>query len=146
MAINVSKVAVGGVAAGLFMGVVDVLVMKFVTGARMAAEANAFKAGLGDMHTAPGAWMATLVMDIIMGLFLVWLYAAIRPRFGPGMKTGVYAAIFIWLVASFFTVGYGMMGMMSWGLWTTYALIWLVVLIIGAGIGGRLYTEDGAPA
>ncbi len=146
MAINKSKVVVGGIAAGLFMGIVDVLVMKFVTGARMAAEANAFKAGLGDMHNAPGAWMSTLVMDIVMGLMLVWLYAAIRSRFGAGMQTAVYAAIFMWLVGSFFTLGYAMMGMMSWGLWGMYAVIWLVNLIISAGIGGRLYSEEGAAA
>lgn len=143
MAINKAKVATAGLAAGLVMGIIDVLMMKFVTGSQMTTDMNAFKAGLGDEMNVPYAWVSTIVMDLIMGVLLVWLYAAIRPRFGAGPRTAVYAGLFMWIVGTFFTVGFAMMGMMSWGLWCTYSLIWLVTLQIVTHIGGRLYTEDG---
>src|SRR5207249_12113958 len=37
-----------------------------------------------------------VVWDIVMGIGLVWLYAAIRPRFGPGAKTAVIAGLALW--------------------------------------------------
>ncbi len=146
MAINKGKVAIAGIAAGVVMGAIDVLMMKFVTGPGMTADMNNFKTGLGDSMNVPGAWMGTFGMDLFMGILLVWLYAAIRPRFGPGMQTAVYAAIYMWLIGCFFTLSYGMIGMMTWSHWTVMAIAWLVTLIISVGVGARLYTEDGASA
>ncbi|MEP6902252.1 MAG: hypothetical protein ABJA66_10910, partial [Actinomycetota bacterium] len=52
----------------------------------MNADANAFKPGLGDQMAAmSGGQIAGYVFfDFIVGILLVWTYAAIRPRFGPG--------------------------------------------------------------
>ena len=33
------------------------------------------------------------------GVLAMWLYAAIRPRFGPGPKTAVGAGVAFWLIA-----------------------------------------------
>lgn len=32
----------------------------------------------------------------LVGVATVWLYAAIRPRFGPGPKTAIIAGLVIW--------------------------------------------------
>ncbi|MBA2687579.1 MAG: hypothetical protein H0U64_05720 [Gemmatimonadaceae bacterium] len=146
MAINTGKVATAGIGAGVVLALIDWVVMKFITGPMMTADMNNFKAGLGDSMNVPGAWMPMVFMDIIMGILLVWLYAAIRPRFGAGMMTAGYAAIFIWVLGCFFTLGFGFMGMSTWGHWFTQAIIWLVTLLIVAGVGGRLYSEDGVTA
>src|SRR2546422_11534071 len=37
-----------------------------------------------------------VVWDFVMGIGLVWLYAAIRPRFGAGVKTAVIAGLGLW--------------------------------------------------
>ena len=144
MAINTGKVALGGLAAGVVLAAIDWVVMKFITGPATIADMNNYKPGSGDALNTSQAAMGMFFNDVIMGFLLVWLYAAIRPRFGPGMKTSVYAAIFIWLLGCFFTLAFGMMGMSTWGHWFTQAIIWLVVLIISAGIGGRIYSEDTA--
>jgi hypothetical protein len=81
-----------------------------------------------------------------MGLVLVWTYAAIRPRFGPGPKTAVTAALVIWIVGGVLMSNYLMIGMMSMGSWWMYAIAWLVNLVIATMIGARFYTEEGAPA
>lgn len=124
------------------MAVLEMAMNKFMFEARMVADMNAFKAGMGDQMVAANMWWMPLIMDVIAGILLVWLYAAIRSRFGPGQKTAIYAAIYFWLVAAFFTMNYAAMGMMSWGLWTTYSIVWLVITIIGAIVGGRMYAED----
>ena len=146
MAINKGKVVVGGIAAGVVMGVLEIAMTKLYFGPIMVSEMNMFKAGMGDQMMAASAWWMPLIMDCISGILIVWLYAAIRSRFGPGQKTAVYAAIFFWLCGSFFNLGYAMMGMMTWGTWIPYAVGWLIITVIGASVGGRLYSEEGVGA
>jgi len=145
MAINTPKVIAGGIASGVVLAIVDTVMSMFVLKDRMTAEANAFKAGLGDQMMAGSAPIAYIVIDIIIGIALVWTYAAIRPRFGSGARTAVYAALLVWVLGCVFQYGYLQMGMMSSGLWLTYAAIWLVAVIAASWVGGRIYTEDTAP-
>jgi hypothetical protein len=73
----------------------------------------------------------------------VWLYAAIRPRFGPGMKTAMYAAAVVWVCGFVFHLDPLLMGLMST---TTYALasvIAAVQVVASAAVGGMLYKEEG---
>lgn len=142
MAINTSKVVAGGLVAGVVLAIVDAVTSMYVLKDRMIAEANAFKAGLGDQMMTGNGWIAYIVIDIIVGVALVWTYAAIRPRFGPGMRTASYAALLIWILGCIFQYGYLQMGMMSTGLFGTYAVIWLVALLAAAWAGGKVYTED----
>lgn len=146
MAINTGKVAVSGGAAGIVLAIIDWLAMKFVMGPMIIADMNSFKAGMGDAMAAQSTFLPMLIMDIIMGILLMWLYAAIRPRFGPGMHTAAYAAIFVWLMGCFFNLNYGFLGMTPWNHWFAQAVIWLVTLVIVAGVGGRIYSEGPATA
>ncbi len=145
MAINTQKVVLGGLAAGFVMNVIDFVFNMFVVGARMKAETDAFKPGLADQMNKGSVMISYIVMDFALGILLVWTYAAIRPRFGPGGKTAVYAAILFWLLAGIFYSGYLHMGMMSMGLWWTFAFVGLVNFLISAWVGARLYSEDAVP-
>ena len=144
MAINTQKVLIGGIAAGVVMNVVDFISNKFIVGARAAAEADAFKPGLSASMMTSSAMVTGIVMDLVLGILLVWTYAAIRPRFGPGLKTAVYAAVLFWLLGGIFNLGYKQMGMASAGLWWTFAFIALVNFVLAAWVGARLYSEDAA--
>ena len=48
-----------------------------------------------DAHT--GFQLAVFLVTVSMAIFAAWLYAAIRPRFGQGMRTAVYVGIALWL-------------------------------------------------
>ena len=144
MAINNSKVLIGGIAAGVVMNVIDFISYKFILGARMMAESEAFKPGMSQAMMTSSAMISNIVMDLVLGILLVWTYAAIRPRFGPGMKTATYVAVLFWILAGIFLSGYLHMGMMSSGLWWTFAFIGLVNFWVSAWLGARLYSEDAA--
>jgi hypothetical protein len=143
MAINTPKVLIGGLAAGVVMNVIDFVSYSYILGARMKAESDAFKPGLADQMMSSSSMISTIVMDLVLGILLVWTYAAIRPRFGPGFKTAVYAAVLFWVLAGIFLSGYMHMGMMSSGLWWTFAFMGLVNFLLSAWVGARLYSEDG---
>jgi hypothetical protein len=144
MAINTKKVLIGGIAAGFVMNVIDFISNTYILGARMKAESDAFKPGMSDQMMTGSAIAGYIVMDLVLGILLIWTYAAIRPRFGPGMKTATYAAVLFWLLSGIFLSGYMHMGMMSSGLWWTLAFIGLVNFWVSAWVGARLYSEDAA--
>jgi hypothetical protein len=144
MAINTGKVLIGGIVAGVVMNAVDFVTNMFIVGERMKAETEAFKPGLSDQMMSTNTMISYIVMDFVLGIALIWTYAAIRPRFGPGIKTATYAALLFWILAGIFLSGYLHMGMMSTGLWFTFAFLGLVNFLLSAWAGAKFYTEDGA--
>ena len=146
MAININrqKLLLGGLAAGLVLNVMDFLSNAVIFASRMQADANAFKPGLGDaMGSMGGAQIATYVFfDFVVGFLLVWTYAAIRPRFGPGPRTAAYVAMVFFVFGLILSFGYKEIGVMSPGLWWSYSLFWLVNLLLSSFIGALVYSED----
>jgi hypothetical protein len=141
MAINTKKVLIGGVVAGIVMNVID-FVVHFMLGARMKAESDAFKPGMADAMMTGSAMATGIIMDLVLGIALVWTYAAIRPRFGPGPRTAMYAGLLFWVLASIFFSGFMHMGMMSAGLWWSFAFLGLVNFLLAAWAGAKVYSED----
>lgn len=145
MAINLKRVLLGGLAAGVVLNIIDFVVVMFILGDRMKADANAFVPGLGDALMS-GSPVPNILMDFVIGFLLVWTYAAIRPRFGPGANTAIYVAVLFWMLGAIFNSGYMTMGMMSKGLFWTFAGVYLVCLIISAIVGASVYKEEGGTA
>src|SRR5438309_1826934 len=81
--INWSRVILGGLLAGLVLNVVDYIYYGVVMKQDMAAAMQA----LGKQPIPDSIIWVFVVWDFVMGIGLVWLYAAIRPRFGAGVKT-----------------------------------------------------------
>jgi hypothetical protein len=61
--------------------------------------ADAMAAARTQKGVTEASWGGTLylVTTIPLGLLLAWLYAAIRPRFGPGPATALRAGGFLWV-------------------------------------------------
>jgi hypothetical protein len=142
MAINTQKVLIGGFAAGVVMNIIDFISSTYVLGARMKAESDAFKPGMSDQMMSGSTMVSYIVMDLLLGILLVWTYAAMRPRFGPGMRTATYVAVLFWVLAGIFLSGYLHMGIMSSGLWWSFAIVGLVNFLASAWVGAKLYSED----
>lgn len=144
MAINNQRVLIGGFAAGIVVNLIDYISNGVIFADRMRAEANAFKPGLGDMAAQMdgGTLAGYVIMDFVIGGLLVWTYAAMRPRFGPGVKTAIYTGLIFWIFGMILTSGYMQMGMTSRGLWLSLAVVWGIALILGSIVGAWVYKED----
>jgi hypothetical protein len=146
MAMNTQKVLVGGLAAGVVLNIIDFITNTYILGDRMKAEMNAVAPGLADKMMSGGMIAAYVIMDFVVGILLVWLYAAIRPRFGPGPKTAAYGAVYVWVVFGIAYLGYLFSGMMSGATWTMASVIALINVLLASWVGARIYTENaGAP-
>ena len=142
MRMNVSKVVVGGIIAGIVMVLIDFVINTYLLGPQYMTEMDAFKPGSSAAMMAGNAKFVYPLLDIILGIVLVWLYAAIRPRFGPGPRTAFLAAAVLWIVSCIAYYGYLQMGMMSSGLWWEFSIAGLVALTISAMVGARFYAEE----
>lgn len=92
--INVGKVLLGGLLAGVVLNIGEAILNSVILAEVMKQDMG--KLGLAD----PGANSTFLIravgMTFILGVVLVYLYAAIRPRFGAGIKTAVCAGLIGW--------------------------------------------------
>jgi len=137
-AINVGKVIAGGLLCGLLINIIETILNLAVVSADMTAALKA--RNLPDIGNS--AIIGFVVFAFLLGIGIVWLYAAIRPRFGPGVKTATIAAVTVWL----FAYAYPSFGMVFMGFFTTgltmFTLAWgLAEVIVGAIAGAWLYTE-----
>lgn len=139
--INAGKVITGGLAAGVVLAVLDFVVNGLLMAEQNRAAVMALNPSLVESMERPSAMVAYIACDLVLGLLLVWTYAAIRPRFGPGPKTAVLAGLLIWAVASLVYFSMTMMGMWALSYFVTGVVVYLVILVVSALVGGMLYKE-----
>ena len=96
------RVILGGVVAGILWFIFEGVVQGYLLGqewhtamAALGRSEEEMKAGAGHFMLLVSAWC------FLAGIAGVWLYAAIRPRFGPGPQTAVTAGIGLWAMIYF---------------------------------------------
>jgi hypothetical protein len=136
--INVGRVIGGGLLAGLVMNVVDGVTNGVILGARWAEETK--RLGI-DMAAQSGSLVGWLTFGFFCGIVLVWLYASIRARYGPGPKTAVVAGLAIWLITRLAFAAWWFTGLYSFGVVAASAVGGLVAAVAGALAGCALYKE-----
>jgi hypothetical protein len=86
--INLARVLIGGFVAGLIINFGEFI----LNGVLIAEEMNAAMAALNKPPVDPSMIIWFVLFSFGFAFILVWTYAAIRPRFGPGVKTAVAGA------------------------------------------------------
>jgi hypothetical protein len=95
-----------------------------------------------SMDMTAGTWAMSVLMSLIVGLVLVFFYAAARPRFGPGPKTAVIVGVAFFLGGMLVSLfGYGMMGLFPTRLLAMWGVIGFVELILVSLAGAWVYRE-----
>jgi peptidoglycan biosynthesis protein MviN/MurJ (putative lipid II flippase) len=136
--INTSKVILGGLVAGVVINISEYILNVPVFG----AEVETIMAAHNIPPMGGGVIATFILLGFVVGVALVWLYAAIRPRLGPGPKTAAIAGVAVWVLAYLYSgVAFCVLGLMTERL-LVIGLIWGLVELIVAGIAGAwLYSE-----
>ena len=144
MAINTSKVVVGGIVAGIIMNVLGFIIQGMLLGKRMMDEMVAAAPTLQGKGEDAMAMTCRVLTQFVVGILLVWLYAAMRPRFGAGPKTAMLAAFVVWLCGFLFYLDWLILGLMSTALYAMMSVAMLISVAIAAWVGAMMYKEDAA--
>lgn len=92
--INLGRVILGGLVAGI----VAIIVGYLVDGLLLSSTWNTQMNALGHPELSTNQIVLFNLLGLVTGIALVWIYAAIRPRFGAGVKTAVCAGLAVWFV------------------------------------------------
>ena len=137
--INYGRVILGGIVGGIIAGFLD----WFLNGVLMGQLWEDAMKSLNRPNAYSGAFLVCQFLTFsIGGIVLVWVYAAIRPRFGAGVRTAVYAGLVAWAFAVLLP---NMMNAVT-GLYTLPLILYstltgIVELVVGSIAGAALYRE-----
>jgi hypothetical protein len=124
---------------GLLAGIVWIILGSLVTsllGRDFAALPNNH---LGA--PTPSFLVVNAVLDLLEGISVLWLYAAIRPLYGPGAKTAGIAAFAWWFIVSL-----GDATWCSFGFFPPHTVVPLMIgtlptIILASLAGARFYKD-----
>jgi hypothetical protein len=141
---NRGRVVLGGLLAGVVINIFEYI----TNGVILKADWGQVMQALGKSPEITGKAIAIFnLWGFLLGIAAVWIYAAIRPRYGAGPATAARAGIAAWALAVFLAnLGNYPMGLVPARLLVITAIVALVELIIGTIVGAWLYKEEGATA
>ncbi|MGB9032437.1 MAG: hypothetical protein WCC27_20095 [Acidobacteriaceae bacterium] len=95
--INWARVFLGGFLAGVIINVFE-----FVTnGVFLAPAWKTMMKALGrTTFPSPGGLAIFQLWGFLSGIGVIWLYVAVRPRFGPGVKTAILTGFAFWVLTT----------------------------------------------
>ena len=138
--INVCRLILGGIVAGIAIDLVDY----FVDGVWLVQRWADGMALLGRPGFSTVQIILFNVIGLLTGLVAIWVYVAIRPRFGAGIKTAIYAGLAVWLLTVLFpnTAFMHVMHLFRNHLTLYPTLGGLVEVVFGTVAGASVYRES----
>jgi hypothetical protein len=136
--VNLGRVLWGGVLAGLVLNFGEFLLNDLF----LAKELQQFFARVGVTPPGTSFLIAAVTLTFVMGIVLVLVYALIRSRLGPGVKTAITAGLLMWFSVYVYT---GIVNGMALSVPFNFifiAMAWgLVEYLLAAIVGGWVYRE-----
>jgi hypothetical protein len=139
--INIGRWIIGGVVCAIILFIVDFIVNGVILMQQWAAAMAALQQP--PMGESVGEIVIFAILNLIVGLTAVWIYIGIRPRFGPGAKTAVYAGLATWLIGYLVPNAF----FLATGLFPAH-LLWTLIIIaliqvpVATVAGAWLYQEE----
>lgn len=138
--INWSRVFLGGLVAGVIIDASEFL----ANGVFLAQNwANAMKA-LNQPEMSATTILAFNITGLITGIFAVWLYAAVRSRYGAGPKIALGAGAATWFIGYLVpSIAPAAMHLFPRRLLAIGVAVGLIEMVVGTLAGAYLYNEAG---
>jgi len=136
--INMGRVVIGGLVAGLLINVSEFL----LNGVVLAQDMNDALKALNRPPVDPGMIVWFVLLGFGIGFMAVWVYAAVRPRLGPGVQTAMCAALVVWGLAYLYpNISSIVLGLFPTRL-VVIGTIWGLAEVLIAGVAGAwIYKE-----
>ena len=137
--VNTGRVLLGGLVAGLIINVGEYL----LNGVMLVDYYVDIAQRLGVPQMSNATIGIYVLLAFLIGLAGVWLYAAARPRLGPGVATALKIALVVWFfvyVMQF--AGYWGLGLMDTRLVMTCVAWGLIEMALGITTGAWVYREE----
>jgi hypothetical protein len=133
---NWARIFICGLVTGIVWTVLSAISTWFV-----GADFNA--AVPGNRIFAPSAGLAAFLFAVNLagGVWAMWLYAAIRPRYSAGAKTAAIAGFSWWIVSTLADATWGSFRLVPVSALLPLSAVSLPEMIAAAIVGAWLYRE-----
>jgi hypothetical protein len=137
--INIGRLLLAGIVAGIVSDALGYLVDGVLLAQRWSDEMLA----LGRSEFSMTQIVYFNILGLVGGLVLMWIYVAIRPRFGAGVGTALMAGAAVWVIGSLIP---NLSIMWAAGLFSKHLTAFTTAgalgeILIGAVAGAALYKE-----
>jgi len=138
--INATRVLLGGLLAGVVINISE----WFWYGLVFMKDVEDAMAALSKPVNTDASFVAVMVLwGFLVGILAVWVYAAVRPRFGPGAKTAVRTGLMLWLLVYVqATISFAPMGLFPAKLMLLGLPISLAEIVLATLAGAWVYKEQ----
>ena len=137
--INLGRVIIGGLVAGVIVNIFEYI----LNGVMLSDQWTELMRSIGKAPLGTNEIIAFNVFGFISGIVAVWTYAAIRPRFGAGPMTAVYAAVLTWITV--YVLADSMptiMGIFPMSMTLMLVGVGLIEIVVATLVGAFLYKEE----
>ena len=91
--------------------------------------------------TSAGMRGIVMILPLALGISAMWLYAAIRPRYGPGPKTAAVAGFALWFFGSWVDAFWAALGAVPLESLVGPVAANLPIVLVAAVVGAWPYKE-----
>ena len=145
--INWVRVVSGGVIAAVVIALFGAIVAPRLP----ETWTTAMTAINSDFPDPTETWPATAILagsaiQLGIGIVIVWMYAAIRPRYGQGPRTAAIAGFVVWLIVGMQILSLVVLGTFSLRSFVVLHGPYVLGLVLAALAGASVYKEDAAEA
>src|SRR5262249_53527839 len=124
----------GGIVAGILVNVLQMpldLLMR-----------DEWQEVMKNFKPTPAVFVLHIFWSFVIGIATIWLYAAIRPRYGPGWATALIAGFAVWLFSpATFALATGSMQLLPQTLIALPAFFPPPATLASTVVGAWLYRE-----
>lgn len=118
------------------------IIAQSILGDRIQHELNTWMQGSADkFNMSIGAIAAGILMEFIIGIILVWLYAAMYHQFGLKLRTTLYVAVCVWILGAIFFSDFPLIGMISVFSYAILEVMQLLSLFAAMLVGAWVYDK-----
>jgi hypothetical protein len=136
--INGKRIVLGGIVAAVIVNVGEGLL-----GLLLKRDYEAAIRALGIRMEPDLVTLSPIAWNFVVGILAIWLYASIRPRYGPGPRTAVRAGLALWAFSTVtFSVAMASLRIFPARLMAIATAWSLVEIIVAVVVGASLYREN----
>jgi hypothetical protein len=137
--INVGRVIIGGLAAGVAASVLDWAINSYLMAKEGIEMIQRLNLKPEQVESSVYVWTG---VDFIFGFLMVYTYALVRPRLGPGPQTATIVGMLYWLSGVAIFGGLTAMGIYTPQAFIKNAALSTVLMVVPALVGAWLYKEE----
>ena len=137
---NWRLVFLGGLLAGIVMNILGFVALALYLSNLWNPALEALNPAFRETIGFQTFWA---VFYLVLGILAVWLYSAIRPRYGSGPQTAFLAGFIFWVLSGLsFALVLGSFGLFPVSLLVMDSITHLVMYVVAALTGAWVYKEQ----